>query len=77
MDHEREICLERVNIHLEGLLKKANRDNNMLRHIAHHYLTQNRICNKRIKHLKANLRRALKGKRKDEKLKILADVTLA
>jgi len=30
-----------------------------------------------IKHLKARLRRALKGKKKDEKLNILADVTLA
>lgn len=77
VEHEREIRLERVNIHLEGLLKKANRDNKMLRHMAHHYLTQNRICNKRIKHLKERLRRALKGKKKDEKLNILADVTLA
>lgn len=75
--NDREIWLERVNIHLEGLLKKANRDNKMLRHMAHHYLTQNRVCNKRIKHLKARLRTALKGKKKDEKLNIFADVTLA
>lgn len=75
--NDREIWLERVNIHLEGLLKKSNRDKNMLRHMAYHYLTQNRIGNMRIKHLKARLRRALRGKRKDEKLNILADVTLA
>ena len=77
VEHDKEIWLERVNIHLEGLLKKANRDNKILRHMAHHYLTQNRICNIRIKHLKARLRRALRSKKRGDKLDILADVTFA
>lgn len=74
---EREIWLERVNIQLEGLLKKDNINDKMLRHMANHYLIRNRICNKRIKHLKARLRRALRSKKRGDKLEIMANVTLA
>ena len=77
IEHGRETWIKRVNIHLEGLLKKANRDKNMLRHMAHHYITRNKICNMRIKKLKARLRRALKRKKRDDKLNILVDVKLA
>lgn len=77
IEHDRETWLERVNIHLEGLLKKANRDKNILWHMAHHYITRNKICNMSIKKLKARLRRALKSKKREDKLNILADITLA
>jgi len=63
IENDRENWLERVNIHLKGLIEKANRDKKMLRHMAYHYLTRNKICNIRIKKLKARLRKALKRKR--------------
>jgi len=55
--------LERVNIHLEELLEKANRNKKMLRHMAYHYMTQNKICNIRMRKLKARLRKALRSKK--------------
>ena len=36
VEANREIWLERVNINLEKLLAKANRDKDMLRHMKHH-----------------------------------------
>ena len=34
---DRETWLERVNIHLEKLLEKEKKENNMLRHMKNHY----------------------------------------
>ena len=69
--------MERVNIHLEKLLDKANKDKKMLRHVAYHYLARNKICKTRINNLKAKLKRALKAKKEQDKLKILAEDSLA
>jgi len=77
IENAREICLERVNIHLERLIEKANRDKKMLRHMAYHYMTHNKICNMRIRKLKARLKKALKRKKEQDKLKILAEASLA
>ena len=43
IENDRETWIERVNINLEGLLEKANRDKKMLRHMAYHYMTRNKI----------------------------------
>jgi len=56
IDNYMETWLERVSIHLEGMIEKANRDKKMLRHMAYHYMTSNKICNMRITKLKARLR---------------------
>ena len=77
IENDRETWIERVNIHLEGLLEKANRDKKMLRHMAYHYMTQNKICNIRIRKLKARLRKALRSKKEQDKLKILAEASLS
>jgi hypothetical protein len=45
----------------------------MLRHMAYHYMTRNKICNIRMRKLKARLRKALKRKKEQDKLKILAE----
>ena len=37
IEADRENWIERVNIHLEKLLEKANKENNMLRHMKNHY----------------------------------------
>ena len=52
IEDDRETWLERVNFHLEKLLQKANRDNKMIRHMAYHYRTRNKICNMRVKKMK-------------------------
>ena len=75
-ENEWETWLERVNIHLEKLLEKANRDKKMLSHMAYHYMTRNKICNIRMRKLKERLRKALRSKKEQEKLKILADASL-
>jgi len=77
IEQDRETWLERVNLHLEGLIDKANRDKKMLRHMAYHYMACNKICNMRIRKLKARLRRALEGKKEQYRLKKLAKLSLA
>ena len=39
IEDDRESWLERVKIHLEKMLEKANKENKVLRHMAYHYLT--------------------------------------
>lgn len=63
IEDDRETWLERVNLHLEKLLRKAKRDNHMIRHMAYHYRTRNKICNGRVRKMKARLRWAFKGKK--------------
>jgi len=77
IENDMETWHERVNIHLEGRIEKANKDNKILRHMAYHYMTRNKICNMRIRKLKARLRRALEGKKKKDRLKMLDEASLA
>ena len=49
----------------------------MLFHMAYHYMTRNKICNVRIRKLKARFRKALRRKKEHDKLKILAKASLA
>jgi len=39
IEGDREIWIERVNLHLEKLLQKVNRDNQIIRYMAYHYRT--------------------------------------
>ena len=48
----------------EKMLDKANKEKNMLRHIAYHYLARNKVWKVRIRTFKAKLRKALR-KRKE------------
>jgi len=77
IEDDKESWLERVNIHLQKMLEKANKEKKMLCHMAYHYLTRNKICKTRVKRLKAKLRRALRAKKEHDKLKILAEASLA
>ena len=74
-DHEN--WLERVNMHLEKLLEKSNKEKNMLRHMANHYWARNHVCKARIKILKAKLKKALRRRKEHDKLQILAEASLA
>ena len=44
IEADRENWIERVNIHLEKLLEKSNKENNMLWHIKNHYWARNHVC---------------------------------
>jgi len=77
IENDKESWLDKMNMHLERLLEKANKEKKMLRHLAYHYLTRNKICNARTKRLKAKLRRVLRNKKEKDKLKILAEASLA
>jgi len=64
IEGDKEIWLERVNFHLEELLQKSNRYNKIVRHMAYHYRTRNKICNIRVKQMKARLRRDIKEQKR-------------
>ena len=74
-DHEN--WVERVNIHLEKMLEKANKEKNMLRHMANHYWARNHVCKARNKIVKAKLKRASKHRKRQDRLQILVEASLA
>jgi len=61
IDADWESWLEREIMHLDKLLEKSNKEKNMLRHMAYHYLERNKICKPRIRGLKAKLRKTFKS----------------
>jgi len=58
INEDREANLEGVNMHLERLLNKVDKDFALLRHMDFHYRAQNISAKARIKSLKAKLRKA-------------------
>lgn len=72
IEADSESWLEGENMHLEKLLDKANKYKKMLQHMAYQYLVRNKICKTRIRSLKAKLRKTLRSKKEQDKLKILA-----
>ena len=72
-----ESWIERENMHLEKLLEKENKEKKMLRHMAFYYLVRNKIFKVSIRTLKAKLRKTLRRKKEQDKLKILAEASLA
>ena len=63
INNDRESWLERINIHLERLLEKADKDKTILRRMVYHYRARNMSSKAQIRSLKAKLRRAKKEKR--------------
>jgi len=60
-------------------MKKANRDNALLRHMAIHYMARNQVCKARIRNLKAHLKKAVKKQKRQKELdclRILAEAYL-
>jgi len=58
------------------MLEKSNKEKKMLRHMAYHYLARNKICKTRVNMLKAKLKRALRAKKEQDKIKILVEASL-
>jgi len=65
-----------VNEHLENLLEEANKDNQMLRHMAHHYQAQNMIANVKVKQLKNNLNETQKDQKDEGNLEMFAEASM-
>ena len=79
VETDQETWLERVNIYLEERLKKANRDNALLKHMAMHYKARNLVCKAQIRSLKAKLKKAIRKQKKQkelDRLQILAEASL-
>ena len=77
IENDKESWLERESMHLEKMMEKANKEKNMLRHMAYHYLARRKVCKARIRTLKAKLRKALRKRKEQDKLKILDKAYLA
>jgi len=74
--HDKEYWLNRVNEHLEKLLEKENRDNQKLRHMAHHYQAQNMIANVKVKQLKNKLKETKKEQKDEGNLEMLVEASM-
>ena len=74
---DQESWLERANIHLERLLEKANKEKDLLRHMAFHYMARNTVCKVRITSLKAKLKKASERQKEHDRLQILVEASLA
>jgi len=80
INEDREANLERVNMHLERLLDKAEKYLALLRHMAFHYRARNMNTKARIKSLKVKLRketRREKEEKEQDRLRILAEASLS
>ena len=77
IENDKESWVEKINMFLERLLDKANKEKDMLWHMAFHYLARNKVCKARIRTLKAKLRKALRKRKEHDKLKILPEASLA
>ena len=77
INNDHESWLDQINIHLERLLEKANKDKTILRRMACHYRARNMSAKARIRSLKGKLSRATKEEKEKDRLQILADASVA
>ena len=75
INENREHWLERVNNHLEKILDKAKRDNEIQKKMAKHYAYRERISRVKLKAAKEKIE-TLTKQREEDKLDILADASL-
>ena len=72
----KEIWLSRVNQHLEKLLKRAKRENNLQRHMENHYCAGNIVSQIRLKQLKKILKETQMKIKENDSLDLLAEASL-
>ena len=80
INNDRESWLEHINIQLERLLEKADKDKTILRWMVYHYRAWNMSSKAQIRSLKAKLRRATqrqKRQKEKDRLRILAEASVA
>lgn len=73
---DREYLLEKVNEHLDNLLRRAYKATNLQRHTARHYYTRNCICKIRVRKMKRRLKKTLIKLKNRDKLDFLDDASL-
>lgn len=73
---DREYLHERVNEHLENLVRKEKRVTNLQRHMARHYFTRNQICKIRVRSMKRKLKKTLIKLKKKDNLDFLVEDSL-
>ena len=61
---------------MEKILEKENRDNQLLRHMAHHYQAQNMIANVKVKQLENKLKEAKKDQKDEGNLEMLVEESM-
>jgi hypothetical protein len=76
IEKDREYWFDRVNFHLEKLIKRANRNKNLQRHMAMHYYTRNEVFQIKIKQVNKKLKKTLMRQKEKEKLDLLAEASL-
>jgi len=77
---DRESWLEKVSIHLDRILDKADKDHALLRHMDFHYMARNKICKARIRNLKLKLKKEIRKQKRQRELdhfQILVEASLA
>ena len=75
VNENQEKWLDRANRHLEKLLEKENKDNDIFRRRANNYFKKNQIASSKLQKGKSRLE-TLTNKNEGEKLNILADVSI-
>ena len=76
IEQDKEIWLDRVNVHLRKLLKKEERDNNLHRHMEIQCFSRNQIAKVRVKNLRKKLKETLIKLKEKDKLDLLAEASL-
>ena len=75
VNENREYWLERVNGHLENLLKNSKKDNDIQRKVAKHYAMRDKIARAKLKRAHAKIE-ALTKQEEKKRLDILAEASL-
>lgn len=73
ISEDKEYWLGKVNDHLEKLLRRANRDKRLQKHMASHYYTRNLILRAKVKQMKVRLSKTLINQKEKGRLDLLVD----
>lgn len=76
INEDREFWIEKVKFHLENLLDKANKDNELQNKMAIHYYTRNQVTKVKIKQLKEKLKETLISQEDKGKFNFIMDSSM-
>ena len=76
IEDDREIWLDRYNIHLEKLLHKENKDNKILRNMSNKYIKTNKVCSIKLKQLQEKHNQNLAKQKEGDKFEIIYEAYL-
>ena len=76
IEEDKEYWLGVVNVHLENLLKKANRNTTMQRNMARHYYARNMVCKVRVNNMEKKLKKTLRKLKNKDIMDLIVDASL-